>query len=185
MIEFAQFLGATSGQQNGSIEEVQERVNRNFNVDVTPTTYSPLSKNEDGSLTPFGKMRSDDYDWTWKGGFQRKKGAPSTAVNKGKEEALFDATVAGNEYSLPDIQAMVDAPIDLNTLDSEIADLKGEPETDLYKNLLRSIRSATKETSGSVDVKVTVMGDDTANIVVSQGNRVLTERKVKYTHKSN
>ena len=98
---------------------------------------------------------------------------------------MFDATVAGNEYSLPDIQAMVDAPIDLNTLDSEIADLKGEPETDLYKNLLRSIRSATKETSGSVDVKVTVMGDDTANIVVLQGNRILTERKVRYTHTNN
>ena len=110
---------------------------------------------------------------------------PSVTVDKGKEEALFDATVAGSEYSLPDIQAMVDAPIDLDTLDSEIADLKGEPEADLYKNLLKSIRNATKETSGSVDVKVTVMGDDTANIVVSQGNRILTERKVKYTHKNN
>lgn len=131
--EFAQFLGATSGQQSSA----------------------------------------------------DKKGAPSLTANKGKEESLFDATVAGSEYSLSDIQTMAEVPIDLDTLDSDIADLKAEPEADLYKNLLKSIRSATKETSGSVDVKVTVLGDDTANIVVSQGNKILTERKVKYTHKSN
>ena len=191
LIEFAQFLGATSGQQNGSIEDIQKRVNRDFNVDVTPTTYSPLSKNEDGSLTPFGKMRSGDYDWSAKEGFHKKnssadkKGAPSLAVNKGKEEALFDATVAGSEYSLSDIQTMAEVPIDLDTLDNEIADIKNEPDTDLYKSLLKSIRGATKETTGSVEVKVIVTGDDTANVVVSKGNKVLTERKVKYTHANN
>ena len=74
---------------------------------------------------------------------------------------------------------------DLDTLNNDIADLKETPDTDMYKSLLKSIRSSTKETSGSVDVKVTVMGDDTANIVVSKNNRVLTERKVKYTQASN
>ena len=117
--------------------------------------------------------------------FNVKKDAPSLAVNKGKEESLFDATVAGSEYSLSDIQTMAEVPIELDTLDSEIAYIKNEPDTDLYKSLLKSIRGATKETSGSVDVKVTVLGDDTANVVVSKGNRILTERKVKYTHKNN
>ena len=184
LTEFAQFLGAASGQQNSSIESIQERVNKNFNVNVTPTTYSPLSKNEDGSLTPFGKMRSGDYEWTLKSGFQPKKGAPSLIVNKGKEEKVFDATVAGTEYDQASLESL-EGQYDLDTLNNDIADLKETPDTDMYKSLLKSIRSSTKETSGSVDVKVTVMGDDTANIVVSKNNRVLTERKVKYTQASN
>lgn len=184
LTEFAQFLGAASGQQNSSIESIQEKVNKDFNVNVTPTTYSPLSKNEDGSLTPFGKMRSGDYEWTLKSGFQPKKGVPSLVVSKGKEEKVFDATVAETEYDQASLESL-EGQYDLDTLNNDIADLKETPDTDMYKSLLKSIRSSTKETSGSVDVKVTVMGDDTANIVVSKNNRVLTERKVKYTQASN
>ena len=129
-------------------------------------------------------MRSGDYEWTLKSGFQPKKDAPSLVVSKGKEEKVFDATVAETEYDQASLESL-EGQYDLDTLNNDIADLKETPDTDMYKSLLKSIRSSTKETSGSVDVKVTVMGDDTANIVVSKNNRVLTERKVKYTQASN
>ena len=84
-----------------------------------------------------------------------------------------------------DIEALEDMTYDLSTLDTEIKEAGDLPDNDLYKRVLRTIRGATKDKAGEVDVKITIIGDDTASIKVSKGNRLLTERKVRFTQTSN
>jgi len=118
---------------------------------------------------------SEDYDYSNAKGFVKK---PNSKKNE------LDKTLSTEGYNKADIESLAGL-YDLDTLDSEIADLKDTPDTDLYKGLMKTIRGTTKEKAGEVDVKVTIIGDDTANIKVSKGNKLLTERKVRFTQTSN
>lgn len=157
------------------------QINDHFNTkgakltEVGDAVSEELTTNPDGSLTPLGKLMSEDYDYSNAKGFVKK---PNSKKNE------LDKTLLTEGYNKADIESLAGL-YDLDTLDSEIADLKDTPDTDLYKGLMRTIRGATKEKTGEVDVKVTIIGDDTANIKVSRGNKLLTERKIRFTQTNN
>lgn len=136
-----------------------------------------LTTNPDGSLTPLGKLMSSDYEYSNSKGFVKKTG-------KKKEGAPANVSMPEG-YDKAAVEALEDMTYDLSTLDTEIKEAGDLPDNDLYKRVLKTIRGTTKDKAGEVDVKITIIGDDTANIKVSKGNKLLTERKVRFTQTSN
>ena len=157
-----------------------ETISKNFktNDSVLHKTADKVGKTftetESGDKTVFGKMLDDDYQWSLKNGFTKKDKADTNA-KKPKGSLKYDNIDAG----------IFDGAYELSDIDRNIEEAKYAPEDDLYRSVLRTIKSSSGGKSGEVDVKVTITGEDTANIKVSKDNRILTERKVKFSQASN
>lgn len=178
----AAFGGSGSGGIGLSDLNSTDQVNDHFRTDqaashkVGEAVEEELTTNPDGSLTPLGQLMNGGK-FTVAGGISKGKGT------EGKGTEVPELPFA-SEYKRADVEAL-EGWFDLSDIDNEIADVKDIPDTDLYKGLMKTIRGSTKEKVGEVDVKVTIIGDDTASIKVSKGNRLLTERKVRFTQTSN
>lgn len=160
------------------------QINDHFNTKDAKLTKAgdavseELTTNPDGSLTPLGKLMSNDYEYSNSKGFVKKP-------DKKKEEEVPANVNMPEGYDKAAIEALEDMTYDLSTLDTEIKEAGDLPDNDLYKRVLNTIRGTTKDKAGEVDVKITIIGDDTANIKVSKGNKLLTERKVRFTQTNN
>lgn len=86
---------------------------------------------------------------------------------------------------IAEYRQMLEGSYKVGQAKADVGDLDGKTERSLYGAIIKTVASSTKDKAAEVKVNVVVSSDDSAVIQVRKDNKLLTERKVHFTHSTN
>ena len=86
---------------------------------------------------------------------------------------------------IAEYRQMLEGSYKVGQAKADVGDLNGKTERSLYGAIIKTVASSTKDKAAEVKVNVVVSSDDSAVIQVRKDNKLLTERKVHFTHSTN
>lgn len=86
---------------------------------------------------------------------------------------------------IAEYRQMLEGSYKVGQAKADVGDLDGKAERSLYGAIIKTVASSTKDKAAEVKVNVVVSSDDSAVIQVRKDNKLLTERKVHFTHSTN